>query len=134
MPVTNILTGETQTPTPGLQHAAGSLETTGNTVGETAVAARAALTAGVAAIQASVFSYMDKNYGAAKGPVVNAKSEFSTYFQKAVDCGYDFSNAAIISSFAQFLLAVATEGFTGADTTGTQMGNFQGKWPGGGFH
>ena len=133
MPVTNILDGISQTPTPGLSHAAAQLETAGNTAGETTAAAQTILLTQSTGIQAQIGTFMNQQFGSAKGPVINAMDEFTTYFTKVVNFGYDLSVQAVREQFAYFLLAVATQGFAGEDATGTQMGNFQGTWRGGGF-
>ena len=67
------------------------------------------------------------------GPAQNARAEFSTYYEHAIKEGYNFGSPEVCEAFGYFLLAVATEGFEEKDTTGTQRGNYQGSWRGGGF-
>lgn len=68
-----------------------------------------------------------------KGPVDNAHNILDTFARRALVAGYPMGNREVQTAFMYFLMAYVTEGFEGKDTTGTQMGNFQGHWRGGGF-
>jgi len=66
-------------------------------------------------------------------------SSGTTILRTAVECvmavreQYRLDLPTVQKAMANFLLAVASEGFVETDTTGTQMGNFLGQWSGGGF-
>jgi hypothetical protein len=68
-----------------------------------------------------------------KGPTENAFSELDSFATRAQRAGYPLHSRQLQEAFVNFLMAYVTEGFVGKDTTGTQMGNFKGKWHGGGF-
>lgn len=67
------------------------------------------------------------------GPAQNARRELDAYYGGALAERYNFGSREVCEAFGYFLLAVVTEGFEDSDTTGTQMGNYQGSWRGGGF-
>jgi hypothetical protein len=46
---------------------------------------------------------------------------------------YCVEDPDVVSGIEYFALALATSGFVGENTTGTQIGNFRGEWRGGGF-
>jgi len=83
-------------------------------------------------IRTQVYKHVNSN-GSTLGPAIEARSHFDFYFDHAVAEDYRFDDPEVKRHFAHLLLAVATKGFKGKDTTGTQMGNFQGHWRGGGF-
>ncbi|HLD66635.1 MAG TPA: hypothetical protein VJA19_11360 [Pseudomonas sp.] len=72
-------------------------------------------------------------YGRNFGPIQNAFAELDTFSKRAMKAGYPLASEKLQKALMYFLLAYVTEGFEGGDTTGTQMGNFAGKWHGGGF-
>ena len=123
----NLLNLVNQTPTSALAKAGSTLENAA------ILAGAAAAPFGSAIVKNLVQQYLNKTYGKNKGPVINAMEEFSYYFNLANQEQYNFNNQNVVKDFANFLLAVATEGFKEEDTTGTQMGNYQGDWRGGGF-
>ena len=69
-----------------------------------------------------------------KGPTENAFNELKDLATRAHTAGYPLKNTQLQDAFVNFLMSYVTEGFVGVDTTGTQMGNFKGKWHGGGFN
>ena len=66
-------------------------------------------------------------------PSFDAETMIPEWFEKAIDCGYPVHDANVRKCLARFVMAMRTDGFSDEDTTGTQMGNFQGDWRGGGF-
>jgi len=73
-----------------------------------------------------------RTYGKLKGPSQNAMSEFGYLAQRAQRAGYRLEIENVQDKFLAFLMAYVTEGFVELDTTGTQIGNYQGSWRGGG--
>ena len=72
--------------------------------------------------------------GKLKGPSISAVNDHLDHcIQAALSEHYRVDRADVQSKVAYFALALATEGFEGQDTTGTQMGQFRGQWRGGGF-
>jgi len=67
-------------------------------------------------------------------PTFDAEAMIPDWFDKAIDRGYPVHDAKVRKCLARFVMAVRTDGFSDEDTTGTQMGNFQGDWRGGGFY
>ncbi|MCB1764512.1 MAG: hypothetical protein KDJ22_00415 [Candidatus Competibacteraceae bacterium] len=80
----------------------------------------------------AVQSKITRTYGR-KGPTENAFNALGSLATRAQSAGYPLHSPQLQEAFVNFLMAYVTEGFVGKDTTGTQMGNFQGKWRGGGF-
>jgi len=76
--------------------------------------------------------YIRKTYPRAT-PTDDAIGEVPRWLDKAISCGYAVHDVNVQNALVGVVLAVRTAGFIGEDTTGTQMGNFQGKWRGGGF-
>ncbi|MBM3114982.1 hypothetical protein [Jeongeupia naejangsanensis] len=76
---------------------------------------------------------MTSEFGTLKGPCQNALQELPSLAIRAKLAGYPLENSNVQKAFFGFLMSYVTEGFVNQDTTGTQMGNFQGKWHGGGF-
>ena len=68
--------------------------------------------------------------GTLKGPVGTASDRLGHWALLAVKTKYKLSDEKVQVKFAEFLLMVSTYDFEGKDTTGTTMGNFQGKWVG----
>ena len=83
--------------------------------------------------KAAIILKLKRAYGGGKGPVQNAFNELDYFAKRAQTAGYFLRDKDVQEKFADFLMLYVTEGMTGADTTGTQMGNFQGTWRGGGF-
>ncbi len=80
----------------------------------------------------AVMKKITSNYGK-KGPTENAANYLNMFSLRAFSAGYPLRSSKLQSAFMNFLMAYVTEGFVGVDTTGTQMGNYLGKWSGGGF-
>lgn len=68
-----------------------------------------------------------------KGPTENAFQELAWLAARAQKAGYPLHKPKLQKAFMYFLMSYVTVGFEGQDTTGTQIGNFQGDWRGGGF-
>lgn len=66
-------------------------------------------------------------------PTDDAVQSIGSWLEKAIDCGYPVYDAEVRELLCSVILMERTEGYEGQDTTGTQMGNFQGAWRGGGF-
>ncbi|BCH27384.1 hypothetical protein MesoLjLc_72710 [Mesorhizobium sp. L-8-10] len=77
--------------------------------------------------------YLARQYGRLKGPVQNAFGEIPRFAKRASSAGYPLEDEEVQKEFAGFVMSYVTDGMQGEDTTGTQIGNFRGKWPGGGF-
>ncbi|WP_428669425.1 hypothetical protein [Roseibium sp.] len=82
--------------------------------------------------KAHMRNYIRDNYARAT-PTDDAVKSIGGWLKKAVECRYPVHDAKIRELLCDVILMIRTEGFTGEDTTGTQMGNFQGQWRGGGF-
>lgn len=76
--------------------------------------------------------YIEEN-GGIKGPTSNAINNLSYYYELAVNNGYDVTNEHVQKELAKFILVAVTDGYKEEDVNGTQIGQFQGRWPGGGF-
>ena len=66
-------------------------------------------------------------------PTDDAVRAIESWLSKAIDCDYPVHDSGIRELLCSVILMERTEGYTDADTTGTQMGNFRGAWRGGGF-
>jgi hypothetical protein len=74
-----------------------------------------------------------KDHGLNKGPVQNAMGHRDNCIDAALKEHYRVDHERVVSGIEYFALALATDGFEGEDTRGTQIGNFRGEWRGGGF-
>lgn len=120
-------------PTAGLAHAGEELKKAATT----ATAATAEEVEGYRndrhAIHVAIEEGIYSNHGRHKGPVQTAVGYLGDCINAALKEHYRLSNDKVKSSLGYFALALATAGFDGEDTTGTQMGQFLGEWRGGGF-
>jgi hypothetical protein len=80
-----------------------------------------------------VIEQLKQDHGLHKGPVQNAIAELNHCIEAAIKEHYRADDEKVVSGIEYFALALATEGFEGGDTRGTQIGNFRGEWRGGGF-
>lgn len=92
----------------------------------------AGLGLGLGEFKLAITTKIISTYGR-KGPTENALSELDLFATRAQRASYPLHSPQLQTAFVNFLMAYVTEGFTGKDTTGTQMGNFRGEWRGGGF-
>lgn len=76
--------------------------------------------------------YIRKTYPRAT-PTDDAVRSIGSWLSRAIDCDYPVHDSEIRELLCSVILMERTEGYTDADTTGTQMGNFRGAWRGGGF-
>lgn len=66
-------------------------------------------------------------------PTDDAVSVIDRWLLKAIEIDYPVYDTKIRELLCSVILSHRTDGYTDEDTTGTQMGNFQGEWRGGGF-
>lgn len=76
--------------------------------------------------------YIRRTYPRAT-PTDDAVRAVDTWLSNAIQCDYPVYDAEIQKLLCSVILSHRTDGYTDTDTTGTQMGNFQGEWRGGGF-
>lgn len=141
----SILTGCPETPKPGLKRADDALVLAAKIAGAaTQAQSHSYFTFDIPGDQKSdiklaatvvdpITNAINAVQGSLKGPAQNARAELNQYVRLAIREQYRLDVPAVQKAMADFLLAVATEGFVDGDTTGTQMGNYLGNWRGGGF-
>ncbi|MBS7810552.1 hypothetical protein [Roseococcus pinisoli] len=140
MKVTNILTGMAQAKYIEIDQARGAhiynaeeLEKTANSFAYPSFATQMSNREKVKEFITSINDYNRKSHGN-KGPVDTARNLTTPDFILLVlSCGYNLNEFSILKKVANFIMTLATVDFEGRNTTGTQMGNFQGSWRGGGF-
>jgi hypothetical protein len=84
-------------------------------------------------IKELVIERFKKDHGLNKGPVQNAREYLDDCIEAALKEHYRVDHHKVVEGIEYFALALATDGFEGRDTNGTQIGNFRGEWRGGGF-
>lgn len=87
----------------------------------------------VGAFIEAITSKIVSTYRRHKGPSQNALAQLDGLAQRAQAAGYPLGKTDVQDAFLGVLMSYVTDGFKGEDTTGTQMGNYQGSWRGGGF-
>ena len=133
--IQNLLTCyyKNQKPKPGLEVAAENLQKKGAQWGHTNPDERQTYIKELKTIVDIIKNDMNKKDGATKGPVINARSEVEKNLKMAIDLGYRVGEKEVQEALRSFCMALATEGFENKDTTGTQIGQYKGEWPGGGI-
>jgi len=121
-------------PTTALVHAGEQLKEAGEAAGQATAQDIANYNNQLAALRKAIEDKMASVQGRLKGPFQEANS---TYLDKCIQAAlaedYKIDNPSVQSKIGYLALSLATDGWSGKDTTGTQMGNFLGHWRGGGF-
>lgn len=66
-------------------------------------------------------------------PTNDAMDAVESWLSDAIECDYPVYDAELRDLLCHVIVMDRTEGYTDADTTGTQMGSYRGEWRGGGF-
>lgn len=80
----------------------------------------AGLGLGLGEFKLAITTKIISTYGR-KGPTENALSELDLFATRAQRASYPLHSPQLQTAFVNFLMIYVTEGFTGKDTTGTQM-------------